>query len=250
MYNKNMRLNLPFGLHLRKTQNALMKFTKEQAIESLKSELTNKGKKTLRMSEKTMDAIVDTLLPKFANDDTGLPDFIAEALPLLSTVNDNIGNDRSQFIKKWNTEHPETPTDNANPTPNPVTPSSDNEMLIALKKEVDELRQAQEQAKQAAEISTKRQSLADKLKEKGVKDENWVNDLLSEVSIDKDFDVDSKADTYLRLYNKSMANVPPTPQPKLPAGSHGANGEKPAAIAAAAEMVKRSKALGTASIQQ
>ena len=44
-----------------------MKFTKEQAFEILRSNLTNGGKKTLRMSEKSINAQLDTLIPLVAN---------------------------------------------------------------------------------------------------------------------------------------------------------------------------------------
>ena len=80
-----------------------MKFTKEQAFEILRSNLTNGGKKTLRMSEKSINAQLDTLIPLVANDDMELNDFIEKVKPTFATMNSNaeIDNSENDVVKSW-----------------------------------------------------------------------------------------------------------------------------------------------------
>lgn len=193
-----------------------MKFTKEQAIESLKSELTNKGKKTLRMSERTLNSIVDALLPKFADEDTGLPDFITEAMTILGAVNDNVGNDRSVFIKQWEKEHSKSNDEPATPTPGNEPAPKENEELIAIRKELEQMKAEREQERKNHAVSAKRNELMSALQEKGVKDKEWITDFLSEVNITEDMDVTQKTESILKLYNKSIGQIPPAPTPLQP----------------------------------
>ena len=98
-----------------------MKFTKEQAFEILRSNLTNGGKKTLRMSEKSINAQLDTLIPLVANDDMELNDFIEKVKTTFATMNSNAEKDNSDFIKQWKEQHPDpNPNQSQEPT-NPTT---------------------------------------------------------------------------------------------------------------------------------
>lgn len=212
-----------------------MKFTKEQAIESLKRELTNNDRKTLRMSEKTLNKVVEALLPKFTDDETGLPDFIKDALEILNPVNDNIGNDKSAFIKQWNIEHPETkPGEGEGDPTKDVKPSPE---LEELRNEIAALKAANEKATKEAERATKRKSLIDKIVEKGINDNEWTEMFMAEVDIDKVEDIEAKAESILKFYNKSKAGVNPRAVPGAP--SKGENdGEMPDSIARAKKMAQ------------
>lgn len=216
-----------------------MKFTKEQALESLKSELTNKGKKSLRMSQRTLDKLTDTLIGKFADDEIGLPDFTEIAMEILNPVNDNIGKDNSDFIKKWKEEHPETEPQTTEPSPTAV----ENPELAQLKAEIESLKKAREAEEKIRKITSVKDSLKGKLKDKGIKDEEWVSSLLSEVNITEDLDVEAKAETLVKLYNKTQVTTTPTPTPALPSGTPQNNGQY-SAIKAAADRVKSQKAAG------
>lgn len=217
-----------------------MKFTNEQAFESLKSELTNKGRKTLRMSERTLKALTDNLANKLADEEMGLPDFVETALDFLNPVNDNIGKDKSDFVKNWEKEHPTDPTSVKAPLtePNPT----DNPELAALKAEIEALKQQNAEAAKKATIATKRKELVAKLKEKGVKDDEWVSNFLSEVNITEDLDVDAKADSWLKLYNKSVANGGSSVPPANPGGASDADSFKKS-IEAAAKLAKQDRAV-------
>ena len=85
-----------------------MKFTKEQAFENLKGFLTNNGKKTLRMSEKSINKQLETLMPLVANDEMELADFVEKVKPTFETMNSNAEKDNSDFVKQWEKDHPVT----------------------------------------------------------------------------------------------------------------------------------------------
>lgn len=212
-----------------------MKFTKEQAIESLKRELTNNDRKTLRMSEKTLNKVVEALLPKFTDDETGLPDFIKDALEILNPVNDNIGNDKSAFIKQWNIEHPEKNPSEGETTPQNEVKSSPE--LEELRNEIAALKAANEKAAKESERATKRKSLIDKIAEKGISDKEWTEMFMAEVDIDKVEDIEAKAESILKFYNKSKADVNPRAVPGAPSKGEG-DGEIPDSIARAKKMAQ------------
>lgn len=212
-----------------------MKFTKEQAIESLKRELTNNDRKTLRMSEKTLNKVVEALLPKFTDDETGLPDFIKDALEILNPVNDNIGNDKSAFIKQWNIEHPEKNPSEGETTPQNEVKSSPE--LEELRNEIAALKAANEKAAKESERATKRKSLIDKIAEKGISDKEWTEMFMAEVDIDKVEDIEAKAESILKFYNKSKADVNPRAVPGAPSKGES-DGEIPDSIARARKMAQ------------
>lgn len=217
-----------------------MKFTKEDAFESLKRELTNNGRKTLRMSEKSLDKLTESLMSKFANDETGLPDFVTDVKDLLETFNSNIEKDRSDFIKQWKEEHPES--EPPKPTENPKPKENETPEMKALLERIAALENDKAENAKKANIAQKRKDVIAKLKEKGIKDDEWVNNFLSEVNITEDLDVDAKADSWLKLYNKSQASGGNPTVPQNPQGN-GQNNPYADAIKAAGEIAKRERAV-------
>ena len=195
-----------------------MTVTKEQAFEILRSFLTNGGKKTLRMSEKSMNAQLDTLIPLVANDEMELNDFVEKVKPTFTTMNSNAEKDNSDFIKQWEKDHPSpNPDPNPNPNPNPK-PNDTDPTMKALLDRLEKLEKENNEVKAQREIADKRSELVAKMKEKGITDTEWINSFLSEVSITADIDVDAKAESFLKIYNKTLAGGdPPTPrQPYSP----------------------------------
>lgn len=180
-----------------------MKFTKEQAFEILRSNLTNGGKKTLRMSEKSINAQLDTLIPLVANDEMELNDFIEKVKPTFATMNSNAEKDNSDFIKQWKEQHPDS-----TPDPNPEM-NALMERIAALEKENNE-------NKLMAEVAEKRTELVAKMKEKGITDTEWIDSFLGEVTIDKNIDVEAKAESFLKIYNKTKSVVNPSQTPQIP----------------------------------
>ena len=72
-------------------------------------------------------------------------------------------------------------------------------------KRLEELENREAERDKEAKMSQKKKDLLKAMKEKGIKDEQWSKDLVAEISLTEDFDVEAKADSYLKLYNKSQA---------------------------------------------
>ena len=177
-----------------------MKFTKEEAFESLKGILTNNGKKTLRMSEKSINRQLESLMPLIANEEMELKDFVDKVKDTFSVMNSNAEKDNSDFVKQWEKDHPQV-----NPEPQkPNEPQPDDAMAKMLKR-LEELESREAARDKEAKMSQKKKDLLKAMKEKGIKDEQWSKDLVAEISLTEDFDVEAKADSYLKLYNKSQA---------------------------------------------
>ena len=186
-----------------------MKFTNEQAVEALRAELTNKGRKTLHMSDRTLAEQTETLVELLADEEMGLPDFVTKAIKILNTTEGDARKKNSDFekYKRDHAEQKDPPTD-----PEPPKPTDNPEMKVLMER-IAALEADKAESAKKASIAQKKKDITAKLKEKGVKDDDWLNDLLSEVNITEDFDVDAKTESYVKLYNKSKANggnsVPP-----------------------------------------
>lgn len=214
-----------------------MKFTKEQAFESLKRELTNNDRKTLRMSTKSLDKLTDTLISEFADDEIGLPDFCTKAMTILSVFNDNVGKDKSDFVKQWEIDHPTEPKGNPEPPK-----AEDNPEIKALMERIAALESDKKESEKKASIAQKKKDIISKLKEKGVKDNEWIDNFISEVNISEDLDVDAKSESWVKLYNKSVANGGNAVPPANPNGG-AANSEYLKAIQAAGSLAKQERAI-------
>lgn len=176
-----------------------MNFTKEQAFEKLKGLLTNNGKKALRMSERSIDAQLDALIPLIANDDMELDDFIEKVKSSFTVMNSNVEKDNSDFVKKWEREHKKNDDDGDD-----GKATDANEALL---KRIEELERRDEERSMASKIETKKNELASALKSKGVKSEAWIRDILSEIDVREDTDVEVRTEALLKLYNKSNVVV-------------------------------------------
>lgn len=185
---------------------AFMKFTKEEAFESLKGMLTNNGKKTLRMSEKSINKQLDTLIPLIANDEMELNDFVSKVKDTFSVMNSNAEKDNSDFIKQWEKDHPSTePKDEPKDKPSNDGGSQNDDVMAKMMKRLEELEKRNAEREKEIKVSEKRSELLKAMKEKGIKDEQWSKDLVAEISLTEDLDVEAKADSFLKLYNKTKA---------------------------------------------
>lgn len=182
-----------------------MKFTKEEAFESLKGILTNSGKKPLRMSERSLKEQSEILIELCADEGMDVDTFVNKVSKLLNSTNSNVEKDSSDrikdFVNQWKKEHPDQ-------EPKPAGSSdSDNPQIKTLMDEIKAMREEMNAGKRENAIKAKRNELASALKGKGVKDDEWINAYLSEINITEDMDVDAKADSSLKVYNRSRADM-------------------------------------------
>lgn len=190
-----------------------MKFTKQEAFEKLKGELT-KGGKTLRLTERSINTTLDTLMPLLANDETELDVFFKAALPIVSTQNANVEKDNADFVKMYKEKNPLNP--NPDPDLNP-DPDKDKNKKDPIQERLERLEAQLAEKERKEKIGSLRSTLLSKLGEKGV-DKEWANEFISEINITEDFDVDKKTESYLKIYNKSKAEIPSIITPKTPKG--------------------------------
>lgn len=185
-----------------------MKFTKEDARKELMSKIPNKGQ-TLNLSERSINEQLDTLIPLLANDETELNDFIEKVLPIFKTADGNVKNDVSVGINKYKEENPlKTLEKPQQPLEKPKEEPTEMEKRLAA---MEEKLAAAEKKERSDNIKSE---IVRKLKEKGVKNDDWVNALLSEVTITDDFDVDAKVDSYVNLFNKINSDYNPDVTPR------------------------------------
>lgn len=189
-----------------------MKFTNEQAREKIVAQLTNNGKTDLQMSERSVKEAVDTLLPLVAGDDDELDAVVGKISPLLQTMNNNHKKDVSDFVTKWKKEHPE---EKPKPTEGSTKPSTEQDPMETRLAEL-ERKLAERDRLDAAK--TKRKEVADKLAEKGVKDQEWVDAMLDEVTLGADSDAEALAERYVKLYNKGKAQPGKGATPRVAGG--------------------------------
>lgn len=214
-----------------------MKFTKEDACKELVRRMTTNGEK-LNLSERSVNEQVEALLPLVTNDETELDDFIAKALPFIKTANANVRNDIAQGIKEYKDNNPIKPNTTTT-KPNPEG-GQDGEIAKLLER-IEKMESESAAAKQREREDGIRKTIYSKLKEKGVKDKDWVNSFLSEVTITDDFDVESKVEAYLNIYNKAKANIPSNITPATAGGKQITDDDT---IKQAAAIAKQNRLIG------
>ena len=184
-----------------------MKFTKEEAGKEIAAKLS-KSVENIGAWDRTIRENVETLWGILGEEnEIELGDFVTKALPLFNTTAGFIRKTNADLAKSYE-EKIELLKKNQ---PQPSTTPDPNKELI---ERLAALEKANEEQKAKLAIDAKRQELTDKLKDKGVKDAKWINDLFSLVSVQADTDVDAEVDKYVNLYNSSRSrynsNVTPS----------------------------------------
>lgn len=192
-----------------------MKFTKEEAYKDLVAKLTAKGEK-LNLSERSINEHLETLMPLFTDEETEMSDFIAKVLPVFKTSDANIRNDISagiaDFKKSYKNEEKKEEV-----KPEEKKAEADDAYAKLLKR-LDDLENESKANKARETVNGLKQSFIAKVKEKGVKDDEWLNFYLETAVIDESFDVDAKAEACLKFYNKSKAGIKPDVTPERGGG--------------------------------
>lgn len=199
-----------------------MKFTKEDAIKELKSQLSSKVEKIDKW-ERTITENVETLIALVGEDSTiELTDFVAKAIPLFNTTQGMLRKENADVAKGLEQQIAELKSQLEKNEPSKPKPKEPTDDVKALLQRLETLENESKQAKLKVKLQDVRKSLIDKLKEKGVKDNDWANLMLDNITLTEDLDVDAKATDLLKLYNKSQTkpNASVTPQ-----GTGNGNGD-------------------------
>lgn len=177
-----------------------MKFTKQQAIEALKAKVPAKDKEL--DLERTISEAVDNYL-EFVGEESEmeLNDFVEKAW---KSVKSSIGlahNENSKVAQKLKDQIAELQRKLDGKEP-PKT--DDDPALKAMQDEIAEMKKklAAKDAEEA--VTEKRKQLVAKMGE-SIKDKDWIEAYLSEISITAETDVEAKAKDYVAFYNKTHA---------------------------------------------
>ena len=184
-----------------------MKFTKEEAGKELAAKLS-KSVENIDAWDRTIRENVETLWGILGEEnEIELGDFVTKSLPLFNTTAGFMRKTNADLAKSYEEKIELLKKNQPQPSPTPDPNKELIERLAALEK-------ANEEQKTKLVTDAKRQELTDKLKEKGVKDAKWINDLFGLVSVQADTDVDAEVDKYVNLYNSSRSrynsNVTPS----------------------------------------
>lgn len=185
-----------------------MKFTKEDAYKELVKQMTATGE-TLQLSERSINAQLETLMPLLANDETELSAFIASVLPVYKVADANIRHDVSSGIADFKKNY----------QPTPPKKDGEGDPNAELIKRLTELEDKLKASETKETIQGLKNSFIAKAKEKGVKHEDWLKDYADEITFSENLDVDAKVDACLKFYNKSLAVVKTETTPKQGGGS-------------------------------
>ena len=183
-----------------------MKFTKEEAGKELAAKLS-KSVENIDAWDRTIRENVETLWGILGEEnEIELNDFVSKSLPLFNTT--------AGFMRKTNADLAKSYEEKIELLKQQKTTSQTSDPNKELIERLAALEKANEEQKTKLAIDAKRQELTDKLKEKGVKDAKWINDLFGLVSVQSDTDVDAEVDKYVNLYNSSRSrynsNVTPS----------------------------------------
>ena len=193
-----------------------MKFTKEDACKDLMSKIPTKGE-TLQLSERSINEQLETLMPLLANDETELADFITSVLPIFKTADANVRANVSAQVKEYKEKNPiQEP-----PKKQEQTKKEDDEVAKLLER-IDALEKKNADNEKAKALAKRRSDVTAIMKEKGVKDGEWINDFLEAVSLDgEDFDAATRAESYVKIYNKTKSKVNKNLSPEESEGGGG-----------------------------
>lgn len=209
-----------------------MKFTKEQAIEKIKANYEAKGEKS--NLDRTIKEQVEHLLEVLGEEsEVELDDFVAKATPFVETAAGLYRKVAADAVNAYKEKHPEP-----SPKSEPKQTDDDDDDRSELEKRLEALEAELNESKKAKKVEEVKTSLLAKMKELGINDEEWSNNLVSEISIAEDMNVEEKANSFLKLYNKSKSGHAPA----TPKAAGGSGGETKGALDDVAEFIKNRNA--------
>ena len=213
-----------------------MKFTKDDARKDLMSKIPNEGD-TLQLSERSVNEMLENLIPLVANDETELSEFVDRVLPTFKTADGNVRHEVSVGINKYKEANPPQQKPIGQQTQNQN--QNEDETTKELKAQLAALQARIDTADREKKETETRKDFISKVKEKGVKDSEWIKSYVSELTIGESFDVEARVDACVKLYNKTKASEGNNMTPDQ---SNGDNGDKKyvtGTLAAAAEIAKQ-----------
>lgn len=191
-----------------------MKFTKEQAVESITAKFTDKAK-GIDLVRTIDEAVSNGMEMVGENSEMELNAFVGIVEKNVSSalgLARHLKNTETQSLQERIAELEKKVPKPAEPKQDPKTEPEPNSEIKALLDRIEALEKDKADNAKATKIAEKRNAIAAKIKELGVSDEKWVNTMLDEVSITEDTDVEKKSKDYVALYNSSHPSTSITPK--------------------------------------
>lgn len=221
-----------------------MKFTKEDAIKELEAKFAPKVEKIDDWKRTITESVEHAIKLIGDSSEIELQQFVELVIPFLNTTNGFINKKVSTATSDLNGQ--------IETLKNKVTElekggkgsekndNHDNDELAQLRRRIDELEKADQKSKAEKTISEKKSEIKSKLKEKGVKREEWIDLMLSEANITEETDTEAKATSLLTMYNKMYAGVEESETPPAAGGGNeNPNKKVQDVVNAAAEIAKQ-----------
>ena len=185
-----------------------MKFTKEQAIESITSKFADKAK-GIDLKRTIEEAVSNCMEMVGENSEMELDAFVGFveknvssalgfAKHLKKTATESMQEQLAELQRKLDGKEPPKTDDDDKAI------KTDDPALKAMQDEIAEMKKklAAKDAEEA--VTEKRKQLVAKMGE-SIKDKDWIEAYLSEISITAETDVEAKAKDYVAFYNKTHA---------------------------------------------
>lgn len=220
------------------------KFTKEQAVESITAKFADKAK-GIDLVRTIDEAVSNGMAMIGENSEMELDAFtafveknVSSALGLARHLKTTATSEIQQQLDalKLKLEGKETPK------PKPDEIKSDDPAIQAILDKMSQLEQKEQQREKEKAVSEKRSQLVAKMKE-SIKDEEWINSYLAEISITDQTDVDAKAKDYIAFYNRTQSKGGHI-TPKSTDGGGSEDSYVKSTVAAAAQFKKQTTAGG------
>lgn len=185
-----------------------MTFTKEQAVERITAKFAklNDGDKGIDLTRTISEAVSNGLDMLGEDSKIELDAFVGFIEKNVSSALGLARHERSKFSSDLQSQIDELQKQLKGNEPKPDkkdTEPSDPAMQKMLEK-VEELELKLKTREEEESVAKKRNQLVEKMGE-SIKDKEWIDAFLSEVSVGNDTDVEAKAKDYVAFYNKTRA---------------------------------------------
>lgn len=218
-----------------------MKFTQEEAIKALEGKVPAKDK-ALDLGRTIKDTVAHGFEIVGENSEIEIDAFVDLMWKQVATAIGFANNERSNAVTSLQAQINELKAKaNQNPK-NEDKHDEEDPAVKALREKLEKMENEMNQAKKQKTIAEKRQQLIDKMSE-SIKDKDWTNAFIAEVSITEETDVEAKAKDYVEFYNKTHTQGGKT-TPKTTGGQDDESGVSAAIKAAAAIKKQRNAHMG------
>jgi len=187
-----------------------MKFTKEDACKELTAKLTPTVEKIEKWERTIKESVEHAMKLIGENSEMELAQFVELTLPMLETTKGFLNKESSDLTKGYKTKIEELEKkvkDQEGGSGDSGDEGGTNKTVADLLKRIESLEKINSDNAAQKSISEKKAAIKSKLKEKGVKREDWIDETLEMANIAETTDVEKVSETYLKMYNKFFANI-------------------------------------------